>query len=184
MTSRMFLPLKRLALESHPLPKEDPMSLLSQVTQTATTPASGFGLPEVGGAAGVLTAGLYLLDKWLNYRSTGRAVASEETKEERSHIADWATKLLAADMEARKEDGADRRAVTAALRRWQATTAPVEAVPVESGLASAVEPPAVTATSVDEPQAAAERVRGAGDGGAQTLAGADSPGHLAAQAGV
>lgn len=115
MTSRMFLPLKRLALESPPLPKEDPMSLLSQVTQTAATPASGFGLPEVGGAAGVLTAGLYLLDKWLNYRSTGRAVASEETKEERSHIADWATKLLAADMEARKEDGADRRAVTAAL---------------------------------------------------------------------
>ncbi len=32
--------------------------------------------------------------------------------------------------------------------------APVEAVPVESGLASAVEPPAVAATSVDEPQAA------------------------------
>jgi len=115
VTLRALYAIHRIVFSPPSPTKEDHMSLLSQVAQTATTPANSIGLPEVGGAAGALTAGLYLLDRWMSYRSAGREVASQETKEERGHIAEWASKLLTADMEARKEDGADRRAMTAAL---------------------------------------------------------------------
>lgn len=90
-------------------------ALWQQVAQAATDSPNGVGLPEVGGGAGLLAAALVLLDKLLNYRAGARRDAVAVTTAEQGHIADWASKLLSADMEARREDGADRRAITAAL---------------------------------------------------------------------
>lgn len=90
------------------------MSALFEAATTAGA-SNGIGLPEIGGASGILAAGLILLEKVLNYRAAGRAEASKGATAEREQIAEWAGKLLVSDMEARKEDGADRRAITLAL---------------------------------------------------------------------